>query len=230
MSGVLPLGVFLVAHLAINARVLRGDAAFDTDIQALERIPALAWIEALFVFAPLLFHAGLGMWLVFARRSLAPVSPYPLAVRRAVRATGVIAVAFLFMHLPELRFRMPGERLGGGELATLLAQDLSSTSHGVPWRGVAYLAATACVTFHFVAGLWGWFAATSHGQESAQRRKWAAWGAAVLGASMWIGFANVVVFYATGARMFGGQAIEPWGDEPCPAPPGSAQRPSGPGP
>jgi hypothetical protein len=148
------------------------------------------------------------------------VSPYPAGLRLAVRVTGLLAAAFLAMHLPEFRFRMVGARLGGGELATLLAADLSSTWHGVPWRGVAYLVGTGCVTFHFAAGLWGFFAASRLGPDSLIGRKRAAWGAAALGAAIWVAFANIVVSHATGAALIGGPMSEtPSGAHgPCPAP------------
>jgi succinate dehydrogenase/fumarate reductase cytochrome b subunit (b558 family) len=218
LSGVLPLGVFLLAHLALNARALRGDAAFTSAVHAVHRIPALVLLEWLLVFAPLVLHATVGLWLVVTRRSLAEPSPYPHALRIAVRATGVAAIAFLALHLPELRFRTPGARLGGDELGTVLVADLSSTWHGVPWRGAAYLVGTACVTFHFAAGLWAFFVTTRAGQ-SARARKWSGWGAGAIGAATWVMLANIVVFRATGARLFGGageQAVQSAG-MPCPA-------------
>jgi succinate dehydrogenase / fumarate reductase cytochrome b subunit len=207
LSGVVPLGGFLIVHLAVNARVLHSESAFEATVGAIRRLPALALLEWLFVFAPLLLHTGMGLWLVAARRTLAVPSPYPRAVGIAVRVTGVAAIAFLAMHLPELRLRTPGVRLDGGELATVLAADLSSVSHGVPWRGAAYLAGTACVTFHFAAGLWGFFATSRLGGRRAAR-KWASWAAAAIGAAMWTMLADVVVFHATGARLFGGMSEE----------------------
>jgi succinate dehydrogenase / fumarate reductase, cytochrome b subunit len=220
LCGVVPLGAFLVAHLAVNARALRGDAAFAGAIGAVHRLPALAWIEWALVFAPLSVPGLLGLWLLATRTPLTPLgerSPYPRGLRIAVRATGVVTVAFLAMHLSELRFRVPGARLGGAEIATLLVADLSSTWHGVPWRGAAYLAGTGCVTLHFVAGLWAFVVRTRAG-EGARTRRWAGWAAAVIGAAMWLLLVNVVVFEATGARLFGGPAEEAQGSrEPCPA-------------
>jgi succinate dehydrogenase/fumarate reductase cytochrome b subunit len=211
------LGAFLVAHVAINACALRGDAAFASAVRVLHHIPALGLLEWLFVFAPLVLHATVGMWLVMTRQPLAEPSPYPDVLRVAVRATGVAAIAFLGLHLSGVRFRTPGVRLGGDELATVLVADLSSTSHGVPWRGAAYLVGAACVTFHFAAGLWAFFVTTRAGR-SARARKWGGWGAAAIGAATWVMLANIVVFRATGARLFGGP--EPQGDggaaTPCP--------------
>jgi len=216
LTGVAPLGAFLLLHLAINARALRAQAAFAVTVDAIHSVPAIAALEWLLVLAPLLVHAAVGLWLVATRRAMADQSPYAAPLGTAVRATGVAAFAFLAMHLHELRFRAPGARLGGAELATVLAADLSSVSHGVPWRGAAYLVGTACVTFHFAAGLWGF--AVTRLRDHARTRAGAGWGAAALGVAIWVILADVVVLHATGARMLGGPAEEPDAKgAPCPA-------------
>jgi hypothetical protein len=103
----------------------------------------------------------------------------------------------------------------------MLASDLSATSHGVPWRGIAYLLGTGCATFHLSVGLWGFFATSADG-STARKRKWAVYFLAAIGGVLWLTFANVVVLHATGARLFG--SPEPWASpaetierEPCPA-------------
>jgi succinate dehydrogenase / fumarate reductase, cytochrome b subunit len=219
---VLPLGAFLVVHLATNARALAGDRAFVRAANEYSRVPGLALFEALFVFAPLLFHAGFGLWLVVARRPLAEPSPYPPMVRVAVRVTGVLALAFLAMHLPELRLRSPGARPEGAVLLSVLGADLSSLFYGVPWRGVAYLVGSGCVCFHFAAGLWAFFAGTRQGEPGRARRR-AAWWAGAVGLTMWVLFVDVVVYHATGTRLFGGAPPEDVSSSPCPTPASSAQ-------
>jgi succinate dehydrogenase/fumarate reductase cytochrome b subunit (b558 family) len=224
LSGVVPLGAFLVLHVVTNARALRGEFAFEQAVRAQARIPGLPVVEALVVFAPLLVHAAMGAWLVATRRPLGEgASPYPRALAVAMRATGVVAIVFLALHLPDLRFRAEmvaslaspaSARPDGGVLLTLLAAELSSTWHGIPLRAVAYLAGSACVVFHFAAGLWGFFARTERGVE-ARARLWAAWAAAAVGASMWLLLVGTVVFHATGARLFGSPAA-PVAHEPCP--------------
>lgn len=216
LTGLVPLGVFLVTHLFINARVLRGDLAFATGVDAIDRVPALALIEALLVFGPLLVHGLVGLWLILSRSPLSPVSPYPPAIRVAMRTTGVVVALFLVMHLSEFRFRIAGARLDGGSLGTVLAADLSTTVWGVPWRGIAYLIGTGCAAFHFAAGCWGYFASTQPGRASPRGRRWAGWGAAVLGVTMGAAFADVVVFHATGAKMVGGEALPLGTGAPCP--------------
>jgi succinate dehydrogenase / fumarate reductase cytochrome b subunit len=221
LSGVVPLGAFLVVHLVVNMRALGGDDAFDRAVRWLSGVPVLGFVEGLFVFAPLLFHAAFGLWLVVRRQPLRTPSPYPPTARVAVRVTGVLAVAFLAMHLPELRFREPTGHPTGGALLTWLAADLSSMSHGFPWRAVAYLLGSACVCFHFAAGLWAFFAATPRGQLPRTRRR-AAWWAIAVGASLWILFADVIVYHATGTRLLGGEPHDATSSAPCPPPSSSA--------
>lgn len=207
LSGVVPLGVFLLVHVVTNARALRGPAAFERVVAFWARVPGLRVLEALFVFAPLLVHAAVGVWLVATRQPTAEPSPYPPPLRIAVRATAVVALLFLALHLPELRFRAHAGPPDGGVLRTILEAKLSSTSYGVPWRALAYLVGSACVVFHFAAGLWGFFARTARGAE-ARARRLAAWSAGALGAVLWLLLADVVVLHATGARLFGSPAPE----------------------
>jgi succinate dehydrogenase / fumarate reductase cytochrome b subunit len=230
LSGVVPLGAFFVVHVVANARALRGDAAFLAAARAFERAPglALALVEALFVFAPLAFHGAMGAWMVATRRRREPPVPYPEPVRVSMRVTGVVALAFLAMHLPEIRFRhgVAGVRPSGAEALTVLVSDLSSTLHGVPWRAVVYLTAAGCVAFHFAAGLWGYFvtsrAEVGKGAETARNTNLAtaaAWVAAAVGVVLWVLLADVVVYHATGACLIGGGGSEAADTgEPCPAP------------
>jgi succinate dehydrogenase/fumarate reductase cytochrome b subunit (b558 family) len=222
LTGVVPLGVFLVVHVVVNARAVRGEQAFAESADALARIPALPLVELLFVLLPLVVHAAIGLWLVASRQPLAEPSPYPPGVAAAMRVTGLVALAFLAMHLPELRFRGLVRSPSGGELATRLAADLSSTWHGLPWRGAAYLLASACIVFHFAAGLWGFFARTRRGSDDRARR-WAALGVALVGSAMWLLLVDAVVFHATGARLFGSRAAATSEIGPCPPPAGSAR-------
>lgn len=221
LTGVVPLGAFLVVHVVVNARAVRGGQAFADSADALTRIPALPVIELLFVLLPLVLHAAVGLWLVASRQPLTEPSPYPAGVAAAMRVTGLVALAFLAMHLPELRGRGLLRSPTGGELATRLAEDLSSTWHGLPWRAAAYLIASACIVFHFGAGLWGFFARSQRGADPRARR-WAALGVATLGAAMWLLLVDAVVFHATGARLVGAPAADTSEIGPCPPPGASA--------
>ncbi|HEY6459227.1 MAG TPA: hypothetical protein VIY73_03720 [Polyangiaceae bacterium] len=221
LTGVVPLAAFLVVHAILNARALAGDAAFLGVTRWLHASPALPVVEVLFVFAPLAVHGAIGLWMTAARVPLDPPAPYPPALRVAMRATGVLAIAFLAMHLPEFRFRAGAAHATPAAIASSLDAHLSSMWHGMPVRGLAYLVGSACVCFHLAAGLWGFFATTPRGAAPRTRRL-AAWWSAAVGAILWALFANVVVYHATGARLFGGSGGDGSSSSvPCPAPPGS---------
>jgi succinate dehydrogenase cytochrome b subunit len=208
-----PLGAFLLIHVAINATVLWGPIPLEQAASALHSLPALWLVEVLFVYAPLAIHTGVGLWLVLVRAQPVSPRPYPRAVRVAVRATGVATAVFVAVHVFEFRFRDLGLRLDGAELQTLLAADLSSTSRGLPWHGAAYLVGTACVSFHFAAGVWGVMA--SAGRSA---RRWAGPALGALGGLLWMTFVAVVVFHATGARPFRPLPAEAAAIGPCPVP------------
>jgi succinate dehydrogenase / fumarate reductase, cytochrome b subunit len=222
LSGLVPLGAFLVMHVVVNARAVRGVEAFDAAVGAMHRIPALRVVEIVLVVAPLVLHAVIGLWLVATRTSLTDPTPYPRPMTLTLRATGVVALAFLALHLPEMRVLAPGPRPHGQELLTILAADLSSTWHGVPLAGVLYLVGAGAVTLHFVAGAWGFFARLPRGADPVMRR-WVAWAAGALGVTLFAFFADAVVLHATGSRLFGSRAPAPPSHEPCPSPDSSAR-------
>jgi succinate dehydrogenase / fumarate reductase, cytochrome b subunit len=218
--GVLPLGGFLIVHLAINAFALRGAGRFATVLGAVHRVPGLGVLEACFILLPLAVHGAMGVWLVATQRPLATPRPYSPNMRVAMRIAGIGVLAFLAMHLPEFRWRDAGERLGGSATADLLAADLSWTWQGLPWRALAYLVGAGCAAFHFGVGFWGLFAGSSQGQSSSRARVTAAWGLGAASFAIWLGFANVVVLHATGAALFGlaPAAADTAGTGPCPPP------------
>jgi succinate dehydrogenase / fumarate reductase cytochrome b subunit len=203
VCGVLPLGAFLVLHLVVNVRALSGDGAFAALVDRLNRTPGMAVVEWVFVFLPLAVHGALGLVALVAREPIVVPSPYPAGVALALRVTGAVAAVFLVLHLAEVRFRRGATPLGGYEVASVLDGGLSSTLYGVPWRAAGYILAAACVSFHFAAGAWGIYARSSAAVDRPKLRTWAAWGAGLVGVVLALGFGDVVVYRATGARLFG---------------------------
>jgi succinate dehydrogenase/fumarate reductase cytochrome b subunit (b558 family) len=222
LSGLLPLGAFLALHVVVNARAIRGPEAFDAAVASVHAVPLFSVLEGLFVYAPLLVHGAVGAWLVATRRPLASPSPYsrPLAV--AVRATGVVVLAFLAWHLFEMRALAPGPRLTGGELATVLDADLSSTWISVPWAGLAYLVGSLAAVAHFAIGVWGFLARAGRTRD-ARARRWVGWAAGLLGFAMAAFLVDAAVLHATGSRLFGARAPDAASREPCPIPSASTR-------
>jgi succinate dehydrogenase / fumarate reductase cytochrome b subunit len=235
LSGVVPLGIFLVLHLWTNAHALASDASFTRAEMPAFHLPspALAAFEALFVLAPLLFHAAFGTWLTVTRRALSAPSVYPRGVSTMMRVTGMIALAYLAYHLYELRFAMATQGMRREELYTVLSSSLSSRALTAPLRAMFYMVGIAAITFHFAAGLWGYAVARGYARGPRARRA-AAIGFGVVGAALFFVSADVVTLFATGARLVGHDDMTPLATDltmapsACPPPSAAAAPPASP--
>lgn len=145
LTSVVPLGAFVVIHLFDYARVL-----FGTDEIGARRHPALFVVvaEALFVWLPLLWHAGWSFAVL--RRRPAEGSSAALV---AHRIAGVVVGLFLLDHF--IRFRLPIllGHVHPGDSVVRLAAELSSTRGGVPWVAALHLLGTVAVAYHLAMGL-----------------------------------------------------------------------------
>src|SRR5438067_544013 len=83
VTGVVPLSLFLVEHVFVNASALWGGVAFDAWVGALARSPVLPAFEIVFVLLPLAFHAFYG--LAMTLRKVPPIRSYPVSPSRMVR-------------------------------------------------------------------------------------------------------------------------------------------------
>lgn len=156
LTGVVPVGGFLVLHLWTNAAALFGRRSFDEAVGRIQALPALWAFELFGVLLPLAFHAAYGVWLW---RSSAPnVGAYPHARNWAYfaqRITGTVVLLFVGLHLYELW----AQKWFGGMLPTQfygeLTAGLSATAAGVPWRAFAYAIGVLAAAFHLANGLVG---------------------------------------------------------------------------
>src|SRR5689334_24656569 len=69
LSGIFPVGLFLVSHLWTNAKALKGQPAFDRAVADINHLPLLPALEIFGIFVPLAFHALYGVVLAFEGRA-----------------------------------------------------------------------------------------------------------------------------------------------------------------
>lgn len=181
LTGIVPVGVFLIAHLVTNSSLAWGKAGlrgahpelgwqdggvayFAKEVRWLNtQIPHLLLIEIV-LWVSIAFHAGLG--LVYARtgRGNYPRYPYTSNLRYSLqRFTGYVALVFIFYHVATLRWGWTFLVPGGTEWsADFAASSLAAALKGAPagWTlagvGVAllYFAGVTATVFHFANGLW----------------------------------------------------------------------------
>jgi len=154
LMGIVPIGVFLVFHLAINSLRTVGPLQYQLSIDLINNLPFLFGIEVLFIYIPLLIHSLMGFYVVFSGKP--NVLRYPYArnwLYTLQRLTGAVVFVFLVYHMgttvvPKI---MEGKTLftAAPFLIDILNQEFQS------WTGrIIYLIGIFSATFHFSNGLW----------------------------------------------------------------------------
>jgi succinate dehydrogenase / fumarate reductase cytochrome b subunit len=196
LTGIVPVGAFLVVHLWTNSKAMLGPASFGHAVEEINHIPFLVVVETLGIFLPLAFHAIYGVVLAFQARPNVGAYGYSRNWMYTLqRVTGIIAFVFIVIHLKDFRVaKALGVMRYEGfffELSNMLA---------VRWRALLYLLGTSAAVFHFANGLrtflWAWGVTVS---ERSQR--FATYASAALGAALWFLGANTILFFATGGSM-----------------------------
>lgn len=150
LSGVAPVGLFLVVHLWTNARAIYGRDAFNHAVGEIQGTPLLAWVEVLAIMLPLAFHAIYGV--VIAAQGSANVGRYGYTrnwMYLLQRVTGVVAFAFIALHLWQFRVQKALGAMAWQEFYGDLGRSL-----GAPAMFAVYLVGITASVFHFANGLW----------------------------------------------------------------------------
>ncbi|HMJ14253.1 MAG TPA: hypothetical protein VK524_22715 [Polyangiaceae bacterium] len=192
---VLPLGVFLVLHLLLNARVLLGPS-WDSEFSAFAS-PALFWVEALLVWVPLALHTAYASWLALAASTEA--SGKPRAATLLTRASGFAALSFVVYHALEFRIPHASGALNAADIPQKLYAELSATTQsGMPLTAALYLLGLAATVFHAGHGAYWMYARSHAGADATRAARWVGSCATLL----FVLGAQTVVYCATGSRFF----------------------------
>jgi succinate dehydrogenase / fumarate reductase cytochrome b subunit len=188
LSGLVPVGAYLVVHLATNASVINGPMTFQEQVDRIQALGVvLPFVEWTFIFIPILFHAAVG-WLIIAG-AVPNANTYPHAsnIRYTLqRATGIIAFAFIVFHVVQLHhfFGAPFKEINGAKFGAQFDPEHAASSAALAlrpmWIKAIYAIGVLAVVYHFANGLWSqgitWGLWTS---AAAQRR--ASWVSVVVG-------------------------------------------------
>lgn len=191
LTGIFPVGAFLLEHFLSNAYATNGPSAYADQVKLLTGLPFLVWVEAIFIWIPILFHSVYGFYIWY--RGESNVLDYPWLgnwMYAAQRWTGAITFAYIAFHTWEMRF-------SGIELKTnseaAFAKVQLSLSH--PWVLAFYVAGIVAASWHFSYGLW-LFAAKwgfTVGNKSRQKFGYVCFGLAI--ALIIVGIATIRAFF-----------------------------------
>lgn len=156
LSGIVPLGLFLLEHFYTNSKALDGAAHFNDAVRDLQSIPYILFIEIGGIFIPLIYHAVYGLVITMEARPNNLNYPYARNWFYLIqRITGVILFFFIFFHVLNFRFGMvPGLNTVSVAHRPDLAFDIVSREfHLVPIFIIYVIGITATV-WHFANGIW----------------------------------------------------------------------------
>lgn len=183
LSGILPIGVFLIAHLTTNSSLLWGGLALkargeDDGLGTIEgglqyfahevtwintQVPHLLLIE-ITLWVSIAFHAILGFYYATTGKSNLQHYSYQDNWRYTLqRWSGYIGILFIFYHVATLRwgwtFLVPsGTQWSHYFSASTLAAALQGSTEGYTAMGVVvslfYFIGVTLLVFHFANGLW----------------------------------------------------------------------------
>ena len=110
LTGILPLGIFLLEHFYTNSKALTGPGDFNHAVQDLQSIPYILFVEIGGIFIPLLYHAIYGLVITMEARPNNLAYPYARNWFYTIqRVTGVILFFFITFHVLNFRFGLvPG--------------------------------------------------------------------------------------------------------------------------
>jgi succinate dehydrogenase / fumarate reductase cytochrome b subunit len=156
LSGIFPLGIFLLEHFYTNSKALSGAGDFNTAVRDLQSIPYILFIEIGGIFIPLLYHAVYGLVITWEARPNNLAYPYPRNWFYLIqRITGIILFFFILFHLLNFRFGMvPGLNTTAVAHAPDRAFEIVATEFRMVPIFIIYMIGITATVWHFANGIW----------------------------------------------------------------------------
>ena len=156
LSGIMPLGIFLLEHFYTNSKALAGEAAFNGAVKDLQSIPYILLVETGGIFIPLIYHAVYGLVITVEARPNNLHYPYARNWFYTIqRVTGIILFFFILFQVLNFRFGLiPG-------LNTVSVAHHPEQSFGIvagEFRMIPifiiYVIGITATVWHFANGIW----------------------------------------------------------------------------
>lgn len=164
LSGLIPVGAYMVVHLLVNASLLSGATSFQKSVYQIHGLEdALVLVEWAFIFGPIFFHGIIGLLIIWGGVPNNNAYQYGANYRYTLqRATGIIALAFIIWHVFHLHgwFHFDwwlaniAEPLNGANFKPFnAASTLGEAMTGTTIQVLYVIGMLACV-FHLANGIW----------------------------------------------------------------------------
>jgi succinate dehydrogenase / fumarate reductase, cytochrome b subunit len=193
LTGIIPIGLFLVEHFVSNAFATKGPGAYTKQVEFLSGVPFVFLLELFGIWIPIGYHAVYGFYIWF--RGEGNVAEYPWAgnwMYSAQRWTGAVAFFYMVWHTWHLRFTAPYILENPGIAFGKVQHELIH-----PWALAFYAVGIVCASWHFAYGLWLFAAKWGITQGPISRRRWGYVCFAIAVAFIFVGFVTLTAFRTT---------------------------------
>jgi len=156
LTGIVPLGAFLLEHFYTNSKALTGPEDFNNAVRDLQSIPYILFIETGVIFIPLVYHAVYGLVITWEARPNNLAYPYPRNWFYLLqRITGVILFFFILFHVLNFRFGLvPGLNTVSVAHAPDQAFDIVAREFRMLPILIIYVVGVTATVWHFANGIW----------------------------------------------------------------------------
>ncbi|WP_047985022.1 succinate dehydrogenase cytochrome b558 subunit [Ornithinibacillus californiensis] len=158
LLGVVPIGLFLINHLVVNHFAVYGEESFNKAASFMHNLPFVLALEIFVIYLPILFHAILGVYIVFvAKNNVRRYGFFRNWLFYLQRITGIITLVFIAWHVFETRVQVA---LGASLDYSLMEGILTN-----PVMFWFYVIGVLSAVFHFSNGLWGFLVSWGFAQS-----------------------------------------------------------------
>ncbi|MDT3700013.1 MAG: succinate dehydrogenase [Thermincola sp.] len=148
LSGIIPIGLFLIEHLITNSFALSGAGVYNEKIAIFQEIPFLVGVEIIFIAIPLLFHSLLGLYFVYlAENNVLEYKYFRNYMFYLQRITAIIAFIFIAYHAYTVRI---GRAFAGTEISYEFMNNILSQ----PLFFALYFIGLLAAVLHFTNGIY----------------------------------------------------------------------------
>jgi succinate dehydrogenase / fumarate reductase cytochrome b subunit len=156
LSGIVPVGLFVLLHLYTNSFSQKGPEAFDDRLHELNSLPFMTAFEILFIYLPILFHAGLGIWITLRGRQ--NLAAYPLFgnlryLLQRLSGIGVLLFVGAHVYMTRLKPWLGGFPMNFEHMREGMHEPITLAVYALGLLGTAYHLANGIWTFSITWGL-----------------------------------------------------------------------------
>jgi succinate dehydrogenase / fumarate reductase cytochrome b subunit len=204
LSGIVPIGAFLIEHFFSNFVATEGPAAYTKQVALLAGLPFVFFLELFLIWIPIAYHALYGFYIWY--RGDGNVGEYPWTgnwLYTSQRWTGAIASFYMGYHVWHLRFA--GEHILSNPAVAFPKVQAEFQN---PWILAFYAVGIVAASWHFAYGLWLFTAKWGIVSGDQAQRRWG-WVCLVIGiAFVAAGAATMYAFLSTPLQPMNPSGVE----------------------